>query len=470
MKNKFLQITFACVITTSIVAQDIKKKPEIKYRRSSLHMIMIEDAGLVKANIIKDAFTKAPMPDKYNDHSLSSKTFVSSKYTLTAEEKTALGAKTQGKAASKISGAAKGAASGASGGLVDTTNTKYLPNMIEKYLTANNVAKDMVAKWFERDASGAFKMDLIGSRGSYDASALQVNKAKGSARGMASIADAGEELIGNTFVVITRFNYISKKEIYDAAQAALNAGKSSGVGSKLKIKTPNVPGASEAMQAAKDAAYKKATEGYIVQSTSYLYQLVWNDSVAAVFYNDLWMDASSIDPKKKEAFDKSTIFKLKYIGDGSASANVPMSLKKKRTDDELVAVATNKATDAVIAKLQRDYEVFKTKIPLFSGDPLTAKIGLKEGLEAGDKFEVLEQVLDEKTGRTKYERKGKIKVIGDQIWDNRFNLGEEDLAEAEAPVAPADGKTPAVVAPKVDKTFFKGGKNFYSGMLIRQIK
>ena len=147
-----------------------------------------------------------------------------------------------------------------------------------------------------------------------------------------------------------------------------------------------------------------------------------------------------------------------------------MSLKKKRTDDELVATATNKATDAVIAKLQRDYEVFKTKIPLFSGDPLTAKIGLKEGLEAGDKFEVLEQVLDEKTGRTKYERKGKIKVIGDQIWDNRYNLGEEDLAEADAPEVPADGKTPAVAAPKVDKTFFKGGKKFYSGMLIRQIK
>ena len=235
MKNRFLQITLACAITTCIAAQDVQKKPEVKYRRSSLHMVMIEDAALPKADIIKDAFNKAPMPDKYNDHSLSSKTFVSSKYALTAEEKTALGAKKEGKAASKVKGAAKGAASSATGGLVDTTETKYMPNMIEKYLNANNVAKDMVAKWFGRDANGAFKMDLISSRGSYDASALEVNKAKASARGMASIADAGEELIGNTFVVVTRFNYVSKQEFYDAAHAALNAAKCSGSSTKLKV-------------------------------------------------------------------------------------------------------------------------------------------------------------------------------------------------------------------------------------------
>ena len=471
MKNLFLFVALA--VTTSAVAQN--KPAETKYRRSSLHSMMVDDAKLPNAKVIKDAFTKQPLPDKYNDHSLASRSFAPDKYALTAEEKAALCAKTQSKAAGKMKGAAKGAAAGATGGLVDTTDAKYLPQVIEKYLVANNVARDLVAKWFNRDAAtGAFNMTLIGERGSYDASALQVNTAKGSVRGMASIADAGVELIGNTFVVVTRFNFVSKKELYDAAQAALaaTAAVAGGAGGKLKGKVPgggvpNVPVTPE-MQAAKDAAYKKATEGHIVQCTSYLFQLVWNDSVEAVFYNDLWMDATTADgAKRKQAFDDSKLFSLKYIGDGKALANVPLSLKKKRTDEELIAVATQNASDASIAKLQRDYEVFKTKTPLYSGNPITAKIGLKEGLEVGDKFEVLEQTMDEKTGRTKYVSKGKIKVT-DAIWDNRFAL-EGEAPEAEAPALDKDGK-PLPPKPVYTETTFKGGSKFYPGMLIRQIK
>lgn len=472
MKNLLLFVALA--VTTSAVAQD--KPAAVKYRRSSLHSIMVDDAKLPNAKVIKEAFTKQPLPEKYNDHSLASRSFAPDKYALTAEEKTALGAKTQGKAAGKMKGAAKGAAAGATGGLVDTTDAKYLPQVIEKYLVANNVARDLVAKWFNRDAAtGAFNMNLIGERGSYDASALQVSTAKGSVRGMASIADAGVELIGNTFVVATRFNFVSKKELYDAAQAALAVAAAAGGGAaagKLKGKVPgggsvpNVPITPE-MQAAKDAAYKKATEGHIVQCTSYLFQLVWNDSVEAVFYNDLWMDATTADgAKRKKAFDDSKLFTLKYIGDGKALANVPLSLKKKRTDEELIAVATQNAGDASIAKLQRDYEVFKTKTPLYSGNPITAKIGLKEGLEVGDKFEVLEQQLDEKTGRTKYVSKGKIKVT-DAIWDNRFALDGE-APEVEVALD-KDGK-PLPPKPVYTETTFKGGTKFYSGMLIRQIK
>jgi hypothetical protein len=84
---------------------------------------------------------------------------------------------------------------------------------------------------------------------------------------------------------------------------------------------------------------------------------------------------------------------------------------------------------------------------------------MKEGLEGGEKFEVLEQTLDPKTGRTVYEKRGTIKVEKDMIWDNRFNAGEA--------VEATEGATPA---PVIDRTTFSGGKNYYSGMLIRQLK
>lgn len=459
---KSIKLPFLSLLLVGSVvlnAQEVASKA-VKYRRSSLHMIMIDDAALPNAKVIKDAFVSSPLPDKYNDHSLPSRSFVAAKYALTAEEKAALGAKADGKGKSMAKGLAKGAASSATGGLVDTTNTKELPLVIEKYLNSGNVAKDLVAKWFGRDASGAFNMNLIGERGMYDASALDLNKAKASARGMAVLADAGEELIKNTFVVVTRFNYVSKKEIYEASQKLANVAKA-GLGSKM----PSAP-SNPALEAAKAEAVRKATEGYIVQSTSYLFQLNWNDSVSAVFYNDLWMDASSMDAKKKEAFDKTNLFTMKYIGDGKALAQVPMNLKVKRSEEELVKIATINASDAVVAKLQRDYEVFKTKVPLFSGNPITAKIGLKEGLEAGDKFEVLEQTMDEKTGKTVYKKVGKIKVDKDLIWDNRANAGE---VVEETPAVDKDGK-PLPPKPVLDCTTFKGGSKFYSGMLIRQVK
>ena len=63
-----------------------------------------------------------------------------------------------------------------------------------------------------------------------------------------------------------------------------------------------------------------------------------------------------------------------------------------------------------IIKLQKKYDVFKTKTPLFTGNPITAKIGKKEGLEGGEKFEVLEMNQDPKTGAITYKNIGTIKV------------------------------------------------------------
>ena len=108
--------------------------------------------------------------------------------------------------------------------------------------------------------------------------------------------------------------------------------------------------------------------------------------------------------------------------------------------------------DRVIARLQRKYDVFKTKTPLLSGAPPSAYIGMKEGLEGGDKFEVLEAVMDD--GKVTYKRIKVIKVDKKRIWDNRYRYGGE---------MPED--------PLLDRTYFKGKvKKFREGLLIKQIK
>ena len=408
----------------SQVAQDVK------YRRSSLHTMLVEGDKFPNKEVVEKAFANAPFPDKYNDHNIGQKTFDPAKYPLTKEEQ-ALYIKEPSKAAKMAANAA---------GYEITTEMQELPYKIKKFLEQEKVGNKIVAKWFNRATDGSFDMSMIQERGFYNASEMEANIAKGSARGTASIADAGIELLGNTFVVVSRFNYVSNEvaaaKIRDAAVIAANA----------------LPAGQAAGVKAAEEVYNRTKEGYSVWATSYLYKLVWNDSVEAVFYNDLWMDKSNSSAAKKAAFDNSNLFKLEFVGDEKAVGLVTFSGKEKRTEAQIIELATVRVIDAVYAKLQKKYDVFKVKTPLYSGEPITSKIGMKEGLEGGEKFEVLEQTLDPKTGLTKYVSKGTIVADKALIWDNRYNAGE----------APAAGA--------IDRTTFKGGKKFSSGMLIREIK
>lgn len=438
MKKRLLLTTLVVAgLAITTMAQSKDGKADIKYRRSSLHTMIVESENFPQKDVILKAFNTAPFPDKYNDHTIDQKSFDQKNYPLTKEEKAGLYKEKSkmGKLASK-----------AADTQIDSASIE-LATQIEKYLKKEKVANKLVAKWFNRQADGSFDMNLIGERGSYNASEMQANIAKGSARGTSSLADAGIELIGNTFVVISKFNFVSNEVVAAATRDA----------AKISARQMKIPAAQTAALKAADEAYEKAKEGYSVWATSYLYKLTWNDSIEAVFYNDLWIDKSNIDPKKKEAFDNTELFKLEYVGDEKAVGLVLFSLKEKRTEEQIITKATIRTIDAVYAKLQKEYDVFKTKTPLFSGDPITAKIGMKEGLEGGEKFEVLEQTIDEK-GLTKYVSKGTIKVEKDLIWDNRYNAADEPA------VTEIDGK------PVPNCTTFSGGKKFYSGMLIKQLK
>jgi len=420
MNKKLLLVALSIIGLIGVVSA---QTADVKYRRSSLHTMLVETEEFAQKATIVKAFSAAPFPDKYNDHSLAEKTFDPKKYPLAAEETT----KENGK---------------------EMSESKQIPLQINKYLKDNKVANKMVAKWFNRQADGSFDMNLISERGSYDATQMAANIAKGSARGVSSLSDAGIELIGNTFIVVSKFNFVSNEVVAAGVREA----------AKVAATNLSVAALQQAAIKAADAVYEKTKEGYSVWATAFLYKLTWNDSIEAVFYQDLWMDKTVLDPKKKEAFDKSDLFGLEFVGDEKASTLVTFSMGEKKTEDQIIEKATIRTVDAVYAKLQKKYDVFKPKVPLLTGVPITAKIGMKEGLEGGEKFEVLEQVIDPATGKTSYNSKGTITVDKKLIWDNRYNAADEVVT------APVDG------TPVVEATTFSGGKKFYPGMLIKQVK
>ncbi len=395
MNKKTLSLIVIVVTTLSISAQTAIA-PNVKYRRSSLYTLMLDDSSRPYANVIKASFEKGPIPEKFNDHNLGSRT-------------------------------------------LPAANVKDETENITTFLEANNVARDIVAKWFSRSEKGGFNMDLIAKRGSYDAGALDIAKAKASERGLNALADAGEELIKNTFILVNDYNYVSKEEVAKKVNKWLDV-------------VASATGSSDLVAAQDGVAF--LGKGYVVKTTAFLFRLKWDEETAAIFYNDYWADDKTITPEKKKAFEDSKIFKLELIGSDNSWADVQATTLTKKTEEELIEKATIKAVDAVIIKLQKNHDEFKTKTPLYSGEPITAKIGLKEGLSDKSKFDVLEQQQD-KNGKTEYVVVGSLKVdTSFPIWDNRYGADEENPANADG------------------KTYFKktSGKEFYAGMLIVQKK
>ncbi|WNH08144.1 hypothetical protein [Thalassobellus suaedae] len=358
--------------TERISKMDLDSAGKLKYRRSSLYTLMLDDNTREHYNIIKDAFGNTELSEKFNNHNIGP-------YLIPAH---------------------------GSGGEKDQSQ------LIEDYLNQTGVARNIVAKWFNRDEKGIFNMNLIAERGQYNASEIDLKIAQASIRGKALLSDAGRELIGNTFVVIYDYKYTNKEQ---------KAKKRGGFLNSLASVASFVPGADNISTVASAAKLGSDImgKGYFVRTTSYLYRLVWNDEVAQEFYENLWVDEQSFGEAKKEAFDNSNLFKLEYVGNEVSRNNLQSTIFTSKSNEQLIEIATTKAVDKNIGKLQRTYEEFRVKTPLLSIEPLAAKIGLKEDISNGDKFEVLEQILNE-DGTTSYERVAIIKVDSGRIWDNTY--------------------------------------------------
>lgn len=398
-------VLFICL---AFCISGMAQEDNVDYRRSSIYSILINHTDQKLSDEIKEVFLQIPVPDKFNDHNLSVKV-------INMEHKLS-------KAGS------------------DKENTS-----VTEFLRNNNVASRLVGRWFNRNSfTGECNMELVKERGLYNATEFDKQLAKRSARGMAMLQDAGEDLIGNTFVIVNDIRYIDKNKGAKTAGGILKA-----LGGIAQIATGfNV---SELTDKVGDMV--ETIKGFSVKINTFLYKLDWNDDIAALFYQEQY--AATPDNTKRMNFENARKnYKLKYVGkvESNGSATSFLGIKE---DEPIVMVrkACQRAIDENIADLQHDYEEFRTMTPLVTAEPLTAYIGMKEGLNAKSKFEVLE-VVELENGKRKYERVGVVEPIANLIWDNRFMAVEEG----------AQGAT-------LGCTTFKrvSGKDFAKGMLLREM-
>lgn len=391
-------------VALPILADNAVPEVEMQYRRSSMCSFLVSRTDQKLYDKIQSEFLSSEIPSQYNNHDLSVRVInVDKKGDYAAD--------------------------------------------IDNWLTRNHVASRIVGKWFDRNIhDGSCSLDIVKNRGLYNATEFDRELASRSARGMAMLEDAGEDLIGNTFVLVHEAHYID------------NAARSKNVATGLRIAGAIFGaffGSSISDLADSAASLAETFKGFRVKFHTRLYQLVWDDEASSVFYRDMYSDAP--DEKKFLAFNNGRDkFRLNYIGEveSSGSKNSFLGISEEHPEI-MIRKACQRAIDDNIRDLQHQYEAFRVKSPItaVNGDEVLVPIGMKEGVNADSEYEILEP--QEKNGRIEYKRVGTIAPDPARIWDNRFMASEEG----------------AVGADLLATSFkIKSGRKPYPGLLVRQMK
>ena len=75
MKKLIFAVTISFYSIFAIAQDNQKEMKETKYRRSSLHTILMESSSFPKSDQVISAYYNAPFPDKYDNHNIGAKSF-----------------------------------------------------------------------------------------------------------------------------------------------------------------------------------------------------------------------------------------------------------------------------------------------------------------------------------------------------------------------------------------------------------
>ena len=387
-------------------AQEKTAEQRMEYDRSSLTLLMVYHPEDEFGAAIDSAYHAMPFPDKYDDHALGFERIDNS--TITGVQK----------------GNKVGLIKAQYGKKLNAKDLQKNSQALEDLLNNNHIANYMIAKWFGLYESEVCNTNLIQERGQYNATELDVALATQSARGLAMLSDAGEQLIGNTYVLVNDMTYATAEERAQAAKVALSI-----IGGLFDAVMGTDLGRNVA---AVGGAIADGFTGFAVKNHSYLFRLNWNEETAAIFYNEYWMQTP--DPERLQKFLKDERFKVNYVAHEYECSEKTVAKGKKVDREKLIKMVCARSIDKNIAALQLQYEDFKVKTPVYDeifnekGKSMgyAVKIGLKEGITEQSSFQVVRKEVDPETNKTKYRYVATLKPVKGKIWDNRFMAADDD--------------------------------------------
>lgn len=404
-------------ITLMVSNEAFAQANTLKYRRNAMADLLVYHPEDEFGYNIYEAFDALPVPDKYDDHSIDGFAVIDNSTVMGVQRKdTGYYKATYGHQLTAIE---------------LEKNARYT----EKLLNSSGMAREMVAKWFglhqDADSNWVFSTQLVAERGQYNANDIDIAVALQTTRGLATLSDAGEELISQTYVLVNDVTYVTSEQEAEVAKKTMNV-----LGSIFDGLFGGDTGKKTA-QLAGDIA--DSFTGFKVKTHSYLYQLQWNDSIAGLFYYHYYTEKP--DPAKIQAFmQNDSLFRFKYVAH-EYEFDKQAVLKGKYTREELVKTICARSMDKNIVALGKQYEDFKVKTPVYevlSDDKGTikgyaAKIGMKEGITEASSFQVVQRYIDPKSNKTGYKYVATVKPQKGKIWDNRYNAVLEQAEGATLP-------------------------------------
>ena len=355
-----------------------KRGPADDYSRSSISYLLLNFEGEKYADELKRGIYGSIVPSKFDNNDMKQKVLKAPYYHST------------------------------------TPNLKRNRESVRRALAADLYANKVVKYWWRVRDDGSYSTDLIQKRGFYNATDIDVNEADAEKRGRAALADAGEKLIANSYVMVLDYNNVkTMTEIYDAQdEAARKKAK--------KLKTEFKP-------------VERKKNGYEGKLTAYLFKVNYSDTVQGYFM-DAFTNENTLDLAKVDKIFNQVYSPFKHISSQSVKVDgtqgnpgeflAPVVQKSKA---QLMIRLVNDGINKVINKLEKNLEAFRVKTPIVSTNPITAKIGKKEGLTHERRYFVW-QYVEGNSGKTVAKRKGVIRAK--KVVDNR----QDELGQTQSSI------------------------------------
>lgn len=258
---------------------------------------------------------------------------------------------------------------------------------IKQSIESKKIANDIISKWYSRKDDGMMSMDLIEERGMFNATDAAVIQSQSTKRGNSMLKDYGNRLINRSYILVLDY-----KEVKTMAEAKIPKAK-----------------------------------GWTANVTGYLYKIDYNDEIQNKLY-DTWIyddDQPQVKADKKNQFEQLQ-FPVTFVTEtqimitsSQASEDTQLGkFMKQKSEDVLLLELVQKGYDECLYNLEKKYEDFKVKTPIYQVNPIRAKVGKKEGIKTDYRFFAYEYIYDEKTNSSKQKFRGVIRSTS-KIVDNR---------------------------------------------------
>ncbi|HHT22426.1 MAG TPA: hypothetical protein GXZ87_03805 [Bacteroidales bacterium] len=260
---------------------------------------------------------------------------------------------------------------------IDDMESRLDTTQLKKFLE-ENFAREIVSNWFPRFISkkDGYSMDVIAERGMFSATDADVITSRSSVRQEAMLKDAGLNLIDRSYILI-----------YDI----------------------------KSIETTKEG-------NWVANSDIYIYKLDWSDEVSETFYQQ-WGNPNAISeihfPIELVAA-VTNAKQLKGLVGTEMRTNTGVVTRTQAQD-----LAQQIYDNADVYAGQR-VEDFKAKAPVYSINPITSKLGEKEGVKPERRYFVYQLEADEQ-GDVTAKRKGVVRASNKIAKNDTIATGDSEL-------------------------------------------